>query len=58
MYEQREEGGRAMKQENGVTRNIKRELAAVGEQDDDDVTIVDVRSRKRPRGEAEVIVLD
>jgi hypothetical protein len=48
-----------MKKENGTTRNIKRELSVIGEQDgDDDVTIVDVRSRKRPRGEAEVIVLD
>ncbi|KAF2833847.1 hypothetical protein CC86DRAFT_400440 [Ophiobolus disseminans] len=54
------EASQQLKQERSGARTIKRERAETfnHEDDDDEVTIVESRSRKRPRGEPEVIILD
>ncbi|KAH3917425.1 hypothetical protein HBI56_118040 [Parastagonospora nodorum] len=53
--------GRSVKQETHASRRVKRErteTATLADDNNDEVTIVESRSRKRPRGEPEVIVLD
>ncbi|KAH4957631.1 hypothetical protein HBH77_120110 [Parastagonospora nodorum] len=53
--------GRSVKQEIHASRRVKRErteTATLADDNNDEVTIVESRSRKRPRGEPEVIVLD
>lgn len=57
--EQRDGESQDTKQEPHAAKNVKREYMALEEDDaDEDVTVVQVRSGKRPRGEAEFIVLD
>ncbi|KAF2035317.1 hypothetical protein EK21DRAFT_54266 [Setomelanomma holmii] len=53
-----EEASQRLKQENATTTSVKREHTELIADDDGDVTIVEARTRKRPRGEPEVIVLD
>jgi hypothetical protein len=58
---QRDADGRRVKQETHASRRVKRErteTAALADENDDEVIIVESRCRKRPRGEPEVIVLD
>lgn len=58
---QQDADGRRIKQEAHASRRVKRErteIATLADDDNDEVTIVESRSRKRPRGEPEVIVLD
>ncbi|KAH7085200.1 hypothetical protein BKA63DRAFT_574293 [Paraphoma chrysanthemicola] len=55
----REEDSRRIKQEANAARNVKRELREdVDLEDDGEVTILEIRDRKRPRGEQDVIVLE
>ncbi|KAF2127283.1 hypothetical protein P153DRAFT_295534 [Dothidotthia symphoricarpi CBS 119687] len=55
----REAERRDIKQETGIERQPKRELVAANDNDDnDEVTVIETRCVKRPRGEPEVIVLD
>tara|TARA_R110002003_G_scaffold448_21_gene20016 strand:- start:1525 stop:1722 length:198 start_codon:yes stop_codon:yes gene_type:complete len=57
---QREEESRRVKQESNMAHGVKREYADIVHQgdEDDEITVIESRSRKRPRGEPEVIVLD
>jgi hypothetical protein len=57
---QREEESRIVKEECNMAHSVKREYADIVNQgdEDDEITIIESRSRKRPRGEPEVIVLD
>jgi hypothetical protein len=43
-----------------MAHSVKREYADIVHQgdEDDEITVIESRSRKRPRGEPEVIVLD
>jgi ABC-type Fe3+-hydroxamate transport system substrate-binding protein len=54
-HQQREANGDNIKQETEARSEIKRERIP---DDDDDVTFIETRSRKRPHVNPEVIVLD